>query len=925
VKLLTEIMVIGCLISLPGLHAQTLPPITAYTPEDYNADNQNWQICQSEDKYIYVANNRGLLEFNGSEWNLYPSPNNTIIRCVRAVGDRIYTGCYMEFGYWTRNPFGKMEYVSLLPFLEENLRDDDQIWSILDLDEWVIFQSTDKIYFFNSTTGKFRIIDPEMNIHRAYKVKDNIYFSIRNQGIYRMENGEPKLLIDDPEIISKRIMGMFGSNEHLIILTVESGFYRLNGNRPETWDIEANDHISDGKAFCGLQLSGGSFVVGTISDGVVHINTEGQIAYRLDQTNGLSNNTALSLFEDSDHNLWIGLDNGINCANITAPVKVFHDFDGRLGTVYTSEVFGDYLYLGTNQGLFCKKVNSHDPFRFIDGTNGQVWDLYNYNDEDLLCGHHLGTYVIKQDRAILIDDNPGTWAFRRVPGKDGWLVQGNYNGLSVLNRVSGIWRLRNRIDGFNSSARFFEFDNQGQIWVSHEYKGVYRLEMHDSLTATVEVTMEPFPANLKNSSLTKYSGDILYACEKGIYRYNEATSSFAYDSLLSPLITNEEYVSGKLIADNKGRLWSFSKENIYYAAIDHLTNRPQIESIPIPFDLRKVTQSFENIEPIGNDSYLLGTANGYLTIDLPGMEMDASYHIHLNSVTLQDLDNNIFQIETGTPGKFKFKGGILTIKYSVPNYNKYLDVNYQYQLEGHSNRWSDWNPKAVSQYENLSFGKYVFTVRAKVGNKLSDNIVTYNFEVERPWFLSNRALLLYLLMLVMAGLAVNASYKRHYAKKLRNEQLEKDKLIIELRNEQLDREIETKNRELALSKMNILKKNELLNEIKNELTSRESSDNIRSVTRLIDRNLNNRKDWEIFVKAFNEADKGFIDKLKSQHPNLTPHDLRFCVYLRMNLSSKEMAPLMNISVKSVETRRYRLRKRMNLPHEESLVNYILGL
>ena len=203
--------------------------------------------------------------------------------------------------------------------------------------------------------------------------------------------------------------------------------------------------------------------------------------------------------------------------------------------------------------------------------------------------------------------------------------------------------------------------------------------------------------------------------------------------------------------------------------------------------------------------------------------------------------------------------------------------------------------------------------------------MTYNFEVERPWFLSNRALLLYLLMLVMAGLAVNASYKRHYAKKLRNEQLEKDKLIIELRNEQLDREIETKNRELALSKMNILKKNELLNEIKNELTSRESSDNIRSVTRLIDRNLNNRKDWEIFVKAFNEADKGFIDKLKSQHPNLTPHDLRFCVYLRMNLSSKEMAPLMNISVKSVETRRYRLRKRMNLPHEESLVNYILGL
>jgi len=141
-KLLIKIAVIICLIPLTGLYAQTLPPITAYTPEDYNADNQNWQISQSEEKFIYVANNRGLLEFNGSEWNLYPSPNNTIIRCVRAIGDRIYTGCYMEFGYWIRNAYGKMEYVSLLPLLEENLKDDDQIWSILDLDEWVVFQST---------------------------------------------------------------------------------------------------------------------------------------------------------------------------------------------------------------------------------------------------------------------------------------------------------------------------------------------------------------------------------------------------------------------------------------------------------------------------------------------------------------------------------------------------------------------------------------------------------------------------------------------------------------------------------------------------------------------------------------------------------------------------------------------------------------
>ena len=81
----------------------------------------------------------------------------------------------------------------------------------------------------------------------------------------------------------------------------------------------------------------------------------------------------------------------------------------------------------------------------------------------------------------------------------------------------------------------------------------------------------------------------------------------------------------------------------------------------------------------------------------------------------------------------------------------------------------------------------------------------------------------------------------------------------------------------------------------------------------------------MFREAFNNVDRGFIKKLKSLHPNLTPKDLRLCAYLRLNLVSKEIAPLLNISARSVEIKRYRLRKKMNLPHEKSLVEYILEI
>ena len=95
--------------------------------------------------------------------------------------------------------------------------------------------------------------------------------------------------------------------------------------------------------------------------------------------------------------------------------------------------------------------------------------------------------------------------------------------------------------------------------------------------------------------------------------------------------------------------------------------------------------------------------------------------------------------------------------------------------------------------------------------------------------------------------------------------------------------------------------------------------------KIINKNLSNTDDWEVFQEAFNNADSDFLKKVKIAHPILTPNDLRLCAYLRLNLASKEIAPLLNISARSIEIKRYRLRKKMDLPHEKSLVEYILEL
>ena len=156
-------------------------------------------------------------------------------------------------------------------------------------------------------------------------------------------------------------------------------------------------------------------------------------------------------------------------------------------------------------------------------------------------------------------------------------------------------------------------------------------------------------------------------------------------------------------------------------------------------------------------------------------------------------------------------------------------------------------------------------------------------------------------------------------------ELEKQKEIIQLQNKHLNLDIEARNRELAISTMNMINKNETLNAIKDELGQLKDETSIRSVMKVIDSNLNNKEDWKFFEEAFNHADKNFFKKVKEKHPELTSNDLRLCVYLRMNLSSKEIAPLLNISHRSVEIKRYRLRKKISLNRNVNLNDYFIRL
>ncbi|MFB9079775.1 triple tyrosine motif-containing protein [Flavobacterium procerum] len=916
------------------LFSQEFPPIIKYTSAAYGAGNQNWMISQDEQNYLYFANDEGLLEYNGTNWELYPAPNETIIRSVKVIGTKVYTGCYMNFGYWMRNAAGKLKYTSLSDKIKNKILDDEQFWNILQYDQWVLFQSLSRIYIFDTKTGKFKIVAPKNGVVKSFAAKNAIYFQTIKEGLFEIESGKAKLVSDHPTLKKFTIVNVFPITEGLLIQTQLDGMYTLIGNTLTRFATDADQALKSGFVYSSQILKDGSFALGTVSNGVYILSEKGKLKYHISQSKGLSNNTVLSLFEDKDQNLWTGLDNGINCINVQSPVHSFTDDSGALGTVYASVVFNDMLYIGSNQGLFCKKTQSNEEFKFIAGTKGQVWSLFVY-DNMVFCGHDSGTFIVNGSTAKNIFSGSGTWKLEPVPNSKKLLLQGNYYGLSVLEKKDGTWTFRNKIKGFDYSSRFFEIDDHLDIYVSHEYKGIFRLKADGDFTKTNGYFTYKEPRKGNNASLTKFNNSIYYAFKGGIFKLNKQTKQFEKDKTLSSIFEKDEYTSGKLIVDNSNKIWLFSKNYIHYFSASKLSSELKQNIIPIPSSLTNSMLGYENITQISKSTYLIGTTDGYYTLNIEDLSFK-NYAVLITDITVNKQNENMQNVKLTSEGSFKSTENNITLNYTVPEYNKYINSEYQYLLEGYQNEWSEWSNKATINFKNLPSGKYTFKVRARYANTILQNTAVYSFVVLKPWYLTNLAWLVYILLIITAGYFINRAYQNFYRRQeaklieennllLEIQELENERQLMMLRNEQLSQDVDNKNRELAVSTMSLNSKNELLSIIKEDLkkTSQDDNKDIKSVIRTINDNISEEDSWKIFKEAFDSADKDFLKRIKQLHPLLTPNDLRLCAYLRLNLSSKEIAPLFNISVRSVEIKRYRLRKKMDLKHENGLAEYIL--
>ena len=923
-----------CFLLLPlWLSGQMVPPILNFSPDLYQAENQNWDIAQALDGRMFFANNAGLLEFNGEAWRRYPSSNGSILRSVLAHGQRVYSGCYMDFGYWEQDDHGQMQYHSLSDNLKEPLLEDEQFWNIRLVRDWILFQSLQRIYAYNISKDHFEVIPSEASRARLFTAGEEIYF-VKEDELMTLENGKAERFVDlKPD--GWELVGMTRMGGRRVFVAEDGSILEAKGERLVPVQNPFLEELPTTKVYCVKALSDGGTALGTISQGLYIFSPEGELLLHLNKESGLNNNTVLTLEEDRDGNLWIGLDNGISVLNRSSAFREYNDTDGLLGEVYAAILHRGQLYLGTNQGLFRSPYPRVDSFEFIEGTEGQVWQLREI-DGTLFCGHNRGTFLVTDAKARLIPGPEGTWDFRRVPQTDTLLLQGHYKGLSLLVKRDGEWRFRNTLQGYDISSRFFEFATPRQLLVNHEYKGVYTLEFNKGWDQVIVRNNRP-PSGI-GASLFRFGDRLKYATDDEVFELDLASGEFVVDSILtSGLKQQADKPYGILIPDrDAGRLWGFGNGSIHHVDLGKIDKQPEFNKIHVPgsFRINMGVLGFECLANLDKEKYLIGRSNGFVVLDLQEMS-DFVPKPKISGISKSVFGQHAEPLSlNGTP-EIDFGYTNLKIDYHVPVYSKFKEVQYQHRLRGFQEAWSAWSVQPGVAYSILPYGNYQFEVRARVGDSVSDETAVFSFEVLPPWYLTKWALAGYVLILIVLLYGIHFLYRAYYRRqqnklleqnraKAKREALKAEKKLAEARNEKLHQEIESKNRELAISTMSLIKKNEFLNNLKNKLKAAGDPSDIRSVIKTIDRKIGSEDDWKFFEEAFNNADKGFLQNIRERHPDLTPSDLRLCAYLRLNLSSKEIAPLLNISVRSVEVKRYRLRKKLKLSHEENLSDYILG-
>ncbi len=923
-------------------HLYAEVPVVTYSPADYDAGMQNWSVDVQHNGWIYVANNYGLLEYDGDHWQLYGIWNGTVIRSVSiAESGDIYVGATNEFGRFRPNDHGGLSYDNMSLSVPAGKQFFGEVWNINFFNDLVCFQTNNDLFLFNIQSDSLvNHIHRTEHVYCSASINGGLYVAT-SQGVYSLIGSNMNLLQGSDILRGFEVRAMCAINtSSFLIATDLGGLFIYDGKQITGYRTAIDSYLRKNQVYT-MVVSDKYIALGTVLGGIVLIDFQGDNVRYFSSDEGLQNNTILSLKFDANGYLWAGLDNGLSHVFVDYPlVNLFSN--KSIGAGYSYMNYKGIVYYGTNQGVYY--TQSVAMPNLLNGSQGQVWSLDTIGNT-LFCSHHRGLFMIKNNTFVPVITTTGFWNIRSLT--DNYLVAGAYDGLYVFRHLHGAVQCMGKIADFDETALNYQIDKNGKIWFNGQ-NGIYTIAVNcELLEAKIDTLIRKTDSD-DNFYITTYGNQIVISNPTRCYLVGEDGCLTQTDSLFSDLAGLGLYY--KIMEDENSDLWFITPHELHvrragHSEVDEVINNPHL-----------FIDGFYYLTQIDDATLLLGGVDGFYTLNKNLLKFFHEQNTETLYIRRMLSTNNGDSVVYGESFRPMSKKIVLPYKNNSVRFLFGSSVDniceYSVRLEPSEDDFSVWNTLNIKEYTSLREGDY--TLRVKMRYQGVESIEkTLSFTILPPWY---RAWYAYIMYIILLGLLIymliyffytrvqmrEAKLKyeterelKEQEKKYQHDAFEQEKRILELENERANSELRHKSQEMSNLLLNQVSRQEILQDIQADLykisdalsnnEAKHAKQKVKNLLEKISKLTSSDIDWKKFEENFDIVNDRFLEKLTAKYPTLNKNERKLCVYIRMGLYTKEIAPLMNMSVRGIEMLRYRMRRKMNLEREENLEQMLLAI
>ena len=751
------------------------PYIRYFSPKEYYASYNNWCVIQDKKGIMFFGNDNGILEYDGSTWRLIRIPNNSIVRslCMDSTG-RIFTAASSDFGYLAPDSTGQLKFVSLLKYLDSKYKKFGDVWDVVVAADGVYYKTQDKIFKWNY---KKIIVFDSVYAHRLYKIGNSLFVRNNGIGLLKISGNSLNLVPDGRKFSSTGIYDMLPFKNKILITTNQNGLFLYDGHIFKQFKTEADSFLIKNRLYNTCELSDGRIAFATQRGGVAIIDENGSHLKIINSKNGLHSDIIYDVYQDKEGGLWLAMTEGISRIEISSPFTKLTKKNTGNNFISSFCKFNNRLYAANSFGIFYLD-KAASTFRPVKGFNSSG-DNFTVVNGSLFASAVSGIYRIRNNNTadlVFNFDAPSLYK----SNIDTNIIYATYRiGLAVLELSKGRLKLLKRIPGITREINNLIEDSDGSLWIATDYEGIVHIKDGGNpvFSADVNKIMIDYYNN-KNGlpgnqcSVLSIDDKVVFATNKGIFRFDNRTKNFIPDSILGQSFAGSQNIVLLSSKDRKGDLWILAqtKDGKGMGKAVRQTNGNYLWNPDPSFrrlDLNNIFAVYSDYDKAnGRELLWISTDDGLIRYNPVNNKKNylKAFPAYIRNIII-NRDSLIFagakNDSLSAVNRFPFKYNDISFRCSAISFDK-PDANlFQYYLQGYDKNWSKWTLEPVKEYTNLSRGKYKFFVRAKNIYGIISKEDSFAFTILSPWYFTGWAYALYgLVFLGLLLLVRNSELKR---------------------------------------------------------------------------------------------------------------------------------------------------------------------